>query len=292
VSTFTIGAATVTRIEETYEPNFDAVKFFADWRPEVAQQHRDWMVPDHFEPARGNLKLSVHSWLLRIGGKTVLIDGCVGNDKSRPTRPMWNKLQTRYLERFVATGATPEQVDLVMCTHLHNDHVGWNTRLVDGRWVPTFPNARYVWHRADYEKYKDADPAKEPNNRAAFDDSVRPIVEAGLADMVAGAHTIDEHLSLEPAPGHTPGTVAITLASRGQQALFCGDIVHHGIQLFHPEWNSFACLDAEGARKSRRRMLERCAGAGALLMPAHFGAPFACHVDAKGDAFPPRWVRA
>lgn len=290
MTTFNVGGATVTRIEESYEPNFDAARFFPDWRPEIVQEHLGWMVPDHYDPASASLRLSVHSWLVRVGGKTIVIDGCVGNDKSRPTRPLWNKMQTRYLERFVATGVKPEQVDLVLCTHLHNDHVGWNTRLVDGRWLPTFPNARYLWHRADYEKYKDADPVKDPNNRAAFEDSVRPVVEAGLADMITGAHTIDEHLSIEPAPGHTPGTVVIALASRGQRGLFCGDIVHHAIQLFHPEWNSFACLDPDGARKSRRALLEQCAGAGALLLPCHVGAPFASHVDAKNGAFAPRWA--
>src|SRR5439155_26463684 len=130
------------------------------------------------------------------------------------------------------------------------------------------------WHRADYDKYKDADPVKEPNNRAAFDDSVRPVVEAGLADMVTGAHTIKEHLVLEPAPGHTPGTVAIILASDGARAVFCGDILHHGIQIFHPDWNSFACVDGPNAAKSRHKVLQQVSGTGALLMPAHFGAPF------------------
>jgi len=290
MNTFTIGGATVSRIEEQYEANFDANKFFADWRPETVQQHRDWMVSDHYEPSKNMLKLSFHSWLIKVGGKTILIDGCVGNDKSRPARSMWDKLKTQYMARFLATGTTPEQVDLVMCTHLHNDHVGWNTKLVDGRWVPTFPNARYLWHRADYEKYKDADPVKDPNNRAAFEDSVRPVVEAGLADMVDGAHTVNEHLSLEPAPGHTPGTVSITLTAGGARAMFCGDILHHGIQVYQLEWNSFACVDGVNAAKSRRKVLEQCVGAGALLMPAHFGAPFVCHIDAKGGAFVPRWA--
>jgi glyoxylase-like metal-dependent hydrolase (beta-lactamase superfamily II) len=290
MNTYKIGQATVSRIEETYEPNFEAAKFFADWRTEEVERHREWMLPAHFDPPSGKLKLSVHSWLIRVGGRTILIDGCVGNDKSRPTRPMWHQLKTPYLERLAQAGARPDQVDIVMCTHLHNDHVGWNTRLTNGRWEPTFPNARYIWSRADYERYKDCDPEKEANNHAAFQDSVRPVVEAGLAEMVTGAHTVNEHLSLEPAPGHTPGTVSVTLNSSGERAVFCGDILHHAIQVFHPEWNSFACLDAVNARTSRRKVLEQCAGSGALLMPAHFGAPFACRVDAKGDGFLPRFA--
>jgi glyoxylase-like metal-dependent hydrolase (beta-lactamase superfamily II) len=286
-----IGDATVTRIEETYEPNFDAAKFFSDWRPEIVQEHRDWMLPNHFDPASGMIKLSVHSWLITVGGKRILIDGCVGNHKPRPLRTMWDMMNTPYLERLAAAGVKPEQVDIVMCTHLHMDHVGWNTRLENGRWVPTFPNAKYVFSRADYDHYLklDSDPATGPVNQGSFRDSVIPIVEARLSQMVDGAHTVDEHLSLDPRPGHTPGTVAINLASRGQKALFCGDILHHAIQVYHPEWNSFACADQVNARKSRRQVLEDCAGSGALLMPAHFGAPFVCRVDHKGESFTPRF---
>jgi glyoxylase-like metal-dependent hydrolase (beta-lactamase superfamily II) len=289
VSTFTIGAAKISRIEETYEPNFDAKWFFPDWQPEVVEPHRDWMLPNHYDPTSGKLKLSVHSWLVQIGGRNILIDTCVGNDKERPI-PLWNQLKTPYLNRLAQAGAEPEDVNLVMCTHLHMDHVGWNARLTNGRWVPTFPNARYLLHRADVEYYKTVDPQTEPGNAAAYKDSVAPILDAGLADLASGRHPVDEHLTLEPAPGHTPGTMFITLASHGARAVFCGDILHQAIQIFHPEWNSVACQDSVNARRSRRLVLEKCAGSGALLMPTHFGAPFVCHVDAKGDTFAPRWA--
>jgi glyoxylase-like metal-dependent hydrolase (beta-lactamase superfamily II) len=285
-----IGDATVTRIEETYEPNFIAAKFFPDWRPQIVEEHRDWMLPNHYDPASGKMKFSIHSWLITVGGKRILIDGCVGNHKPRPMlNKMWDMMNTPYLERLAAAGVKPEQVDIVMCTHLHVDHVGWNTRLENGRWVPTFPNARYVFSRADYDYFlkRDGDPATGPV--IAFRDSVIPIVEARLSQIVDGAHTVDEHLSLDPRPGHTPGSIAISLASRGQKALFCGDILHHAIQVYHPEWNSFACADQVNARKSRRQVLEDCAASGALLMPAHFGAPFVCRVDHKGEGFTPRF---
>jgi glyoxylase-like metal-dependent hydrolase (beta-lactamase superfamily II) len=290
VNTFTIGAATITRIEESYEPNFDAHTFFPDWQPDVVERHRAWMVPHHYDPASGKLKLSIHSWLVRIGGRTILIDACVGNDKPRPNRPLWHMMKTPWLDRLAHAGAKPEDVDVVMCTHLHNDHVGWNTRLHDGRWIPTFTNARYLFSRTDFEHFKTIDPVKQPGNAAAYHDSVQPVADAGLVDLVSGMHVVDEHLTLEPAPGHTPGTMFITLESRGARAMFCGDILHQAIQLFHPEWNSFACEDQDNARKSRRVVLERCAGSGALLMPTHFGAPFACHVDARSGGFVPRWV--
>jgi len=287
-----IGAAVAARVEETYEPNFDAVRFFPDWDPAVLQEHGAWLSPDHYDPASGRLKLSVHSWLLKVGGKRILIDACVGNHKPRAARPWWHMMDTPYLARLEAAGARPEQVDMVMCTHLHVDHIGWNTRLENGRWVPTFPNARYVFSREDYEHYLaiDQDPDQGPANLGSFRDSILPVVEAGLAQMVSGAAALDESLSVEPAPGHTPGTIAIKFESRGEKALFCGDILHHALQVYRPEWNSFACADALKARASRRRVLEHCAG-GALLLPAHFGEPFACRIESRGAGFLPRFVR-
>jgi len=297
VTQLRIGAAVAARIEETYEPNFNAVKFFPDWDPAVVQEHGAWLAPEHYDPGSGRLKLSVHSWLLSVGGKRILIDTCVGNHKPRPLRPFWHMMDTPYLARLEAAGARPEQIDMVMCSHLHVDHIGWNTRLENGRWVPTFPNARYVFSKADYEHYLaiDHDPEKGPANQGSFRDSILPVVEAGLAQMVSGASTLneslalDEHLSVEPAPGHTPGTIAIKFASRGEKALFCGDILHHALQVYRPEWNSFACADAANARASRRKALEHCAG-GALLMPVHFGAPFACRIESRGQGFVPRFA--
>src|SRR6187402_229121 len=231
-----LGAATATRVEESYEPNFDAKVFFPDWTPEIVREHGRWMSPNHYDEASGWLKLSIHSWLLRLGGKTILIDTCVGNHKSRKHRPKWDMMNTPYLDRLKAAGVTPEQIDMVMCTHLHVDHVGWNTRLDNGRWVPTFKNAKYVWSKADYDHFLriDRDPEKGPAIGGALRDSVLPIVEAGLCQMVDGTETIEEHLSLTPAPGHSPGHVLINLASQDRQAFFSGDIIHHVIQIYHP----------------------------------------------------------
>jgi len=293
MTTATVGAAKLTRIEETYGFFFEAKNFFAEWRDEIVAEHMHWMVPHHYDPATGYLKLSIHSWLLEIGGRKILIDTCVGNHKSRKHRPFWDNLNVPYIARLAAAGVKPEDIDMVMCTHLHVDHVGWNTRLDNGRWVPTFPNAKYVWSKTDFDYFSgiDRDPQKGPAIGGAMRDSVFPIVEAGLVTMVDDrAQAIEDGISIEPSPGHSPGHYVIKLDSRGAAAYFCGDVIHHAIQVYHPHWNSFACLNQDDARNSRRTVLESCCGAGALLAPQHFGAPHLCHIDRKGDGFIPRFV--
>ena len=255
-----LGAATVRRIEESYEPNFDAKMFFPDWKPEVVQQHRDWLMPNHYDEASNSLKLSVHSWLLTVGGKRILIDTCVGNHKSRPHRPKWHLMETTYLERLKAAGVEPDQVDMVMCTHLHVDHVGWNTRLENGKWVPTFKNAKYVFSRTDYDHYLklDNDPKTGPANAGSFRDSVLPVVEAGLTQMVEGAAQLDENLKVEPAPGHTPGTIAIKFESQGEK----GAVLRR-----HPASRAAGLssgMEQLRLRRGRRRAQEPARGAGAL----------------------------
>ena len=292
MTTATVGAAKLTRIEEIYDFFFEAKNFFADWRDEIAAEHMGWTVPHHYDPATKRIKISIHSWLVEIGGRKILIDTCVGNHKSRKARPFWDNMNTPWLERLAAAGVKPEEIDMVMCTHLHVDHVGWNTRLDNGRWVPTFPNAKYVFSKTDYDFFNaiERDPKTTPAIHGAFADSVLPIVEAGLCRMVDGAQAIEENISIEPSPGHTPGHFVVQLDSQSRKAYFAGDVIHHAIQVYHPHWNSFACLDQDTARVSRRRLLENCAGSGALLAPQHFGAPHLCHIDHKGDAFVPRFV--
>jgi glyoxylase-like metal-dependent hydrolase (beta-lactamase superfamily II) len=283
-----LGDATVTRIEESFLTDFKATAFFPDWRPEVVDEHRHWLVPDHLDESRGLLNLSVHSWLVRTARHVVLVDTCVGNDKPRPELASWDMQDRPYLARLAAAGVKPEQVDFVMCTHMHADHIGWNTRLDNGRWVPTFPNAQYLFSKVEYDHFHDLD-RKSRSGRASFRDSVLPVVEAGRARMIAGAHAVDDEFLIEPAPGHTPGHISIKLEAGADRAIFTGDIMHHALQVYYPTWNSEYCADATGARASRRKVLEHCVERGALLMPTHFGAPFACRIEAKGDQFAPRF---
>jgi glyoxylase-like metal-dependent hydrolase (beta-lactamase superfamily II) len=292
MSVFTVGQASIARIEETYLPVYLPRDIFPEWNDAIAAEHAYWLAPNHYDPAKNLIKLSVHSWLLQVGGKKILIDACCGNHKVRPTRPFWNMLDTPYLDRLAAAGARPEDIDYVMCTHLHHDHVGWNTQLRDGRWVPTFPNARYVISKSDFEYYRklDADPNNtEPVEFGTFRECVLPVVEAGRADLVAGPHRLNEHIEIVPAPGHSAGHVVFRLESQGARAVFIGDVLHHLMQVYYPHWNFPKNADVEQARASRLMVLEHCAATGALMLPAHVGAPFAGHIEATGKGFRPRF---
>jgi glyoxylase-like metal-dependent hydrolase (beta-lactamase superfamily II) len=291
MSVFSVGQATITRIEETYLPTYHARDLFREFDDEIEAQHAHWLVPSHYDSASGLIKLSVHSWLLQIGGKKILIDSCCGNDKVKPGRPFWTMLKTNYLERLTAAGARPDEIDLVMCTHLHHDHVGWNTQQRDGRWVPTFPNARYVFSKPDFDYFHglDTDPKTAPAEMGTFRECVLPVVEAGRADLVSGPHRLDEHIEIVPAPGHSAGHVVFRLESGGARAVFIGDVFHHLLQVYYPHWNFPKNSDAEQARASRRMVLADCAATGALTLPGHVGAPFAGRIEKSDAGFVPRF---
>ncbi len=287
-----LGAATVQRIEETYEPNFDAKMFFPDWTPEVVQQHRDWLIPNHYEEASNSLKLSVHSWLLTVGGKRILIDTCVGNHKPRPHRPKWHLMETKYLERLKAAGVEPDQVDMVMCTHLHVDHVGWNTRLENGKWVPTFKNAKYVFSRTDYDHYLklDNDPKTGPVNAGSFRDSVLPVVEAGLDPdgrrRGPARRTSQGRAGARPYARHDRHQVRL----EGREGAVLRRHPASRVAGLSPGVEFLRLRRGQSARaRAGWRRCEHCAGSGARLMPCHFGAPFTCHIDHKGSGFVPRF---
>jgi glyoxylase-like metal-dependent hydrolase (beta-lactamase superfamily II) len=291
MTVFSVGEATIARIEETYLPVYRPDELFPEWSDKIFAEHRHWLAPNHYDVATGLIKLSVHSWLLQIGKQKILIDACCGNQKSRPMRPFWNMLNTPYLDRLAAAGARPDEIDLVMCTHLHHDHVGWNTQLRDGRWVPTFANARYVFSKPDFEYYlkADADPQTAPVEFGTFRECVLPIVDAGRADLVAGPYALSDHIEIVPAPGHSAGHVVFKLNSKGQRAIFIGDVFHHLLQVHYPHWNFPKNADAEQARISRRMVMEHCAAADALTLPCHVGYPFAGYIAATKNGFEPRF---
>jgi len=291
MSVFKVGKATVTRIEETYLPIYPPAEIFPALTDAHLAEHGHWLAPHHYDPAARKLKLSVHSWLLQLDGRNILIDGCCGNQKSRPLRPWWNMLDTPWLDRLAAAGARPDEIDLVMCTHLHHDHVGWNTQLRDGRWQPTFPNARYVFSKLDFDYFQklDGDPATTPAEFGSFRECVLPVVEAGRADLVSGPHRLDEFIEILPAGGHSPGHFVFKLDIGGSRAMVVGDVFHHLLQVYYPDWNFPKNSNADEARRSRRRVFEDCAATGALVFPGHVGAPFAGHIEKIGPAFRPHF---
>lgn len=223
------------------------------------------------DPAQARFDLSIHTYVLQTDGLNVLIDTCNGNDKSRIV-PFAHQLQTGYLDRLADLGLTPEDIDIVMCTHLHCDHVGWNTRLIDGRWVPTFPNARYVFSKRDYDHFSEQ--TQEALHREAYLDSVLPVVDAGQAEMVDSDAVIHRALGdgiwMEDASGHSPGCCVVNAQRDGDLAVFTGDVIHHPMQLVRPDLPFFADHDPAMAMRTRQRLLHRYANTDAVLFPAHF----------------------
>ncbi|HZD26813.1 MAG TPA: MBL fold metallo-hydrolase [Alphaproteobacteria bacterium] len=286
-----IGAATVDRVEEMPGPSFRLTTIFPDWDDAAFETHKDWLVPNYVNVEKMTVVMSLHSWIIRTGHHTILVDTCIGNDKHRLPAERWHLQRNDYLARLAAAGVDPAEVDYVMCTHLHPDHVGWNTRLADGRWVPTFPNAKYLFSRTEYEHFdaRAKEVAEDNMDRLCFNDSVLPVVEAGQALMTDGAHRLGDDMLIEPAPGHTPGHVTLKLESGEDAAIFTGDILHHPLQVYYPHWNSRFCVLPEQARQSRRKVLDYCVDRRALLMPAHFGAPHCGHVHAEGEAYRLAW---
>lgn len=291
---WTIGSARITRIEEQLGPgSFPPHQYFTGFDRAVLERNLDWLVPHHYVPAQDALITSVHSWLVQTRHHTILVDSCSGNHKDRHWWPRFHQLDTPFLERLARAGVTPDQVDYVMCTHLHADHIGWNTRLADGRWVPTFPRARYVFSRRECEHWdplRNPQGADDPHRRIAWQDSVLPVIEAGLAELVQGPHAIGDDLLIEDAPGHTPGHVLLKLLPGGPGGVFCGDVIHHPLQLCAPHWNTQFCQDPAQARATRRQVLAYCAEHGAHLLPTHFGAPHVVRVAPQGDAFRPVFI--
>jgi glyoxylase-like metal-dependent hydrolase (beta-lactamase superfamily II) len=283
----TIGDVTITRIEEMHGPIMPPAHFFPTIPESSWDTHREMLVPHHLDDSGEMVHVAMQPWLVRSGGKTILIDTGVGNDKTRPAVPVWDHMDLDFLGALAAAGVRPEDVDIVVNTHLHVDHVGWNTRLRDGEWVPTFPNARYLMPRADFEFWN---PANNPNvaggvNEYVFEDSVAPVYAAGQVDLWEGEYTIDESLRLEAAPGHTPGSSVITLTSGSDRAIFAGDLMHSPIQVFETDHHSCFCEDTLQAAETRRKFLSWAADHNALVLPAHFSGHGALEVERRGDRF-------
>ncbi|WP_230466517.1 MBL fold metallo-hydrolase [[Actinomadura] parvosata] len=285
----TLGDVTVTRVREYYGPvHMTPETFFPESSPRTWEEHSSWLEPHFVDPGTRIVNSAIQTWLLRSEGRIILVDTGVGNHKERPYAPVWSRLDTDFLDNLAAAGVRPEDVDVVVNTHLHVDHVGWNTFL-DGRsWVPTFPKATYLIARADFDFWNPANEHRSVlgrGNQNVFEDSVAPVHEAGLTTLWEGSYTIDANLRLDLAPGHTPGSSVLTLASGTDRAVFVGDLLHNPVQIVEPDANSCFCEDPAGARATRRRILGWAADHRALVFPAHLGGHGAAEVVREGNGF-------
>jgi glyoxylase-like metal-dependent hydrolase (beta-lactamase superfamily II) len=243
---------------------------------------KDWLRP--FFDANGFARLGINSYLVRTPTLNIVVDCCAGNNKPR-AGPPFAMLETSYLEDLAAAGFPAEDVDIVVCTHLHTDHIGWNTTLVDGKWVPTFPNARYLIGATEFEFWRDQD--SSPDDHNAFEDSIQPVADAGLLDLVGPDHEITDGIRLIPTPGHTIGHLSVRLHSAGEEALITGDMIHHPAQFAHPEWACFLDYDPQQSSDVRRAVFQQAAASDQLLIGTHFVAPSAGYLtpDADGWSF-------
>lgn len=241
-----------------------------------------WLRP-HFADDEGRLRMSIHAFIVETPTQRIVVDTCLGNDKQDRRIPHWNDRHGPFLRDLAEAGYPRESINTVLCTHLHVDHVGWNTMKVENRWVPTFPQARYLMGREEFEHWR-GNTARE-DMRPILADSVLPVFDAGLVDLVETDHRIGDEISLIPTFGHTPGHVSVRIVSRGEEALITGDFLHHPCQIAHPEWSSTADSDGEQAHATRLRMYDQLAGRPVLVLGTHFAGATAGHLVRDGDAY-------
>ncbi len=282
-TSFTVDDMTIHRIVEQEAGFTPILDFLPSLSRELLDENRSWLEPSALDPATGMAVLCFQSYVVKTPHHTVLVDSCIGNDKVRPTREAWNrKSDDHYMRALAAAGVDVDDVDFVMCTHLHADHVGWNTRLDNGRWVPTFPKARYLFSKKEYD-YWAGEHARTPLDAIA--DSVLPVIEANKAELVTSDHALDDHIRLMPTPGHTPDHFAVCLGRGGDLAVMTGDLIHSPIQARYPDLVMRVDYDQKQASATRRSFLERYCDTPTLCCTMHFPSPSVGHVKRWGDGF-------
>ena len=276
---FKVGDVKITRIIESEAP-WPGTFIMADATPENVKKEADWLYPI-FSDEKGKLRMSIHALVIESQGKRIIVDTCIGNEKVR-SNPVWSNLKLPFLSDLAKAGHSPDQIDRVVCTHLHVDHVGWNTTLKDGKWVPTFPNARYLLGGTEWEYWSRFE---GKDMRDPVEDSVRPVVEMGMADLIESTFRVTDEVWLEPTPGHTPGHHSVRISSKGQDAVITGDLMHHPIQCKFPEWDDGFDSDGAQAKKTRRAFCEKYADTNVVVFGTHFATPSAGKISKSGDSF-------
>jgi glyoxylase-like metal-dependent hydrolase (beta-lactamase superfamily II) len=272
-----VGKVKITKVVEL--ETVGSTRFILPFATNDEIRKLPWLIP-HFATKEGRLKMSIHSLVVETPSQRIVVDTGLGNDKKGRNVPTWNNRQGPFLETMREAGFPPDSIDTVLCTHLHVDHVGWNTRLVAGKWVPTFANARYVFGKTEYEHWRDH--SVEPDRVAVFNDSVKPIVDAGRADLVAGDARLSDEITLIPTAGHSPGHLSILIRSDGKECLLSGDVAHHPCQMAHLDWSSTADSDPVQSALTRRELFSGFADTPTPVIGGHFGAG---RIRRDGDAF-------
>jgi glyoxylase-like metal-dependent hydrolase (beta-lactamase superfamily II) len=281
---YRIGEVTITRVTETIIDMAPPERLFPDWQPQLLAGEERRLAPGAPASLRERIPTSVHSWLVKTPKSTILVDTGIGNGKTRP-QAFFAHLDTPFLERLLAAGVTPEQVDHVLITHIHTDHVGWNTKMIGERWVPTFPNATYIFPRRGHDYFSSAEGRARPNH-GMYEDSIVPVIATGQARMVEpeGGEVLPG-ISYLPTPGHSVDHMSISLTSHGEEALFAGDTMHSPIQVHAPQLSSVFCADPHEARRSRARVLSYCADREALYLSSHFAETSAGRIKRANDGY-------
>jgi glyoxylase-like metal-dependent hydrolase (beta-lactamase superfamily II) len=274
-----LGDIQISRIVEMETPFMEPLQMFPDATTEQLSRHRSWMQPWALCPATGKIIIAIQTYVIRTRHHVILVDTCLGCNKTNAYFPEWHQRSDRtWYHSLLAQNLQPEDVDYVFCTHLHSDHCGWNTQLIDGRWVPTFPNARYIIAEKELRHVAAA-------GTAAYQESVLPVIEAGQVQGVDADFALDDQVWLEAAHGHTPGHVAVHLKSGQQHAVLCGDLIHSPLQCHYPRWRYWVDSDPVQAIETRVRFLQQQSESRRLVLTAHFPGPSMGHVQADGDAF-------
>ncbi len=275
-----LGDIVINRILELETPFVRPLEFFDEALPEVVEPHRSWLEPNALDPETGKMIMPVQSYLIRTRHHTILIDTCIGCRKSYNGVPEWkDRRDDTWLHNLSIAGVNPGDIDYVFCTHLHVDHCGWNTRLMNGRWTPTFPNAKYIFAADEYK-------ASEAGDTAVFRENVLPVMEAGQAVLVHTDYALDDEIWLTPSPGHTVGHISVNIASRGRNAVMTGDMMHSPIQLAYPAWSPNFDHDPVLSAETRKHFLDSHCETDTLVLTAHFPSPSVGFVKShEGRAF-------
>ncbi|MBB5404458.1 MBL fold metallo-hydrolase [Paraburkholderia youngii] len=275
-----IGDVTVTRVLEMDQLTLTP-EYLLKTDAATVKKH-PWLQPTYAN-AEGQLILHIQAFIVETSGLKIMVDPCIGNDKPRKSA-YFAMHKGPFLEHLKLAGFPPESIDVVLCTHLHVDHVGWNTILVDGKWVPTFPNARYLFARVEFEYAKVAT-SEEGESEAVYLDSIKPVLDAGLVDLVEVDYRITDEVWLEPTPGHTPGHCCIHISSKGQEAIITGDMMHHPVQACEPDVCSTFCENEELTRSTRKEFLRKYGDKPTIVLGTHFAGPTGVHVKRDGEVW-------